>query len=216
MVSDTTTTPASALRSAGVNPRPFRTSISSTLKYSGDTNLYSTGNLTGVSAGLPGAASATVEASARAPPGRAATTPRLPRPTGRRSTAWSIAERGRLAADGNDDRCRWSASPAGRSRRQGRCAETRRRRSGAVPRRPPGRPMSAFRARPGRASFVTSPRIVRTSSRRVAWSAGASPKNTVEATRAAHRNTHDTPVGGGRGEIDLLGDLRRHRWSRPR
>ena len=37
MVSDTTTTPASAVRSAGVKPRPLTTSMPSTSKYSDDT-----------------------------------------------------------------------------------------------------------------------------------------------------------------------------------
>ena len=50
-VSDTTTTPASAVRSACVKPRPLTTSMSSTSKYSGDTAIWSTGSST--SAGLP-------------------------------------------------------------------------------------------------------------------------------------------------------------------
>jgi hypothetical protein len=45
-----------------------------------------------------------------------------------------------------------------------------------------------FRARLGPASFVTSPRTALTSSTRVACSAGASPKKTVERIAPARRN----------------------------
>jgi len=50
-------------------------------------------------------------------------------------------------------------------------------------------PISALRARPGRASFTSSPRIVRTGSIRVACSAGISAKNAVAAIAAATRNS---------------------------
>ena len=45
MVSDTTTTPASAVRSACVKPRPLTRSRPSTAKYSDDTAICSTGSL---------------------------------------------------------------------------------------------------------------------------------------------------------------------------
>ena len=47
MVSDTITTPASAVRSACVKPRPLTTSMPSTSKYSDDTASWSTGTLLG-------------------------------------------------------------------------------------------------------------------------------------------------------------------------
>jgi hypothetical protein len=50
-------------------------------------------------------------------------------------------------------------------------------------------PISALRARPGRASFTSSPRSVRTGSIRVAWSAGISAKNAVAAMAATIRNS---------------------------
>ena len=51
------------------------------------------------------------------------------------------------------------------------------------------RPIRKFRASPGRASLVTSPRIVRISSTRVACSAGASPKTIVAAPAPMTRNS---------------------------
>ena len=51
------------------------------------------------------------------------------------------------------------------------------------------RPISKFRASPGRASLTTSPRIVLISSMRVACSAGASPKTIVERPAPMMRNS---------------------------
>ena len=70
----------------------------------------------------------------------------------------------------------------------------------------------ACRARPGRASLVTSPRIVGTRSRRVACSAGASPKNTVDTMAPATRNASTRQSGAGAARLNTiheLGDLRR-------
>lgn len=53
---------------------------------------------------------------------------------------------------------------------------------------PTCRMISALRVRPGRESLITSPRMVSTSSSRVATSAGASPKNTVETMAPASGN----------------------------
>ena len=50
-------------------------------------------------------------------------------------------------------------------------------------------PISALRARPGRASFTNSPRSVRIGSIAVACSAGISAKNPVAATAPTTRNT---------------------------
>ena len=50
-------------------------------------------------------------------------------------------------------------------------------------------PISALRARPGRASFTSSPRSVRTGSIRVACSAGISAKSAVAAAAEMTRNT---------------------------
>ena len=70
----------------------------------------------------------------------------------------------------------------------------------------------ACRARPGRASLVTSPRIVRTSSRRVACSAGTSPKNTVETMAPATRNTSTRQSAAGTQPArSTSSELRRHR-----
>ena len=62
----------------------------------------------------------------------------------------------------------------------------------------------ACRARRGRASLVTSPRMVRTRSRRVACSAGASPKNTVDTTAPATRNTSTRQSAAGAARFNRL------------
>ncbi len=59
------------------------------------------------------------------------------------------------------------------------------------------RPIRTFRARPGRASLTTSPRIVLIGSMRVACSAGASPKNIVETPAPMMRNSSTRQSASG-------------------
>ena len=59
------------------------------------------------------------------------------------------------------------------------------------------RPIRKFRARPGRASLTTSPRIVLIGSMRVACSAGASPKNIVETPAPTMRNSSTRQSASG-------------------
>ena len=190
MVSDTTTTPASAVRSACVKPRPLTTSMSSTSKYSGDTAIWSTGN----SARRPAVASAETDVSATARVGcdDAATAAT----NGWAVTAWSsAARRGSLAIETltvSLVRTPGSTVAAAKAPRRNMAAQIRRRADA-----PTWTAIRACRARPGRASLVTSPRIVRTSSRRVACSAGASPKNTVETMAPATRNTSTRQSAAG-------------------
>ena len=60
------------------------------------------------------------------------------------------------------------------------------------------------RARRGRASLVISPRATRTRSRRVACSAGASPKNTVDTTAPATRNVSSRQSAAGAARFNRL------------
>ena len=64
-------------------------------------------------------------------------------------------------------------------------------------------PISALRARPGRASFTSSPRSVRTGSIRVACSAGISAKNAVAAIAATTRNSATRQSAAGTLMIDV-------------
>ena len=77
------------------------------------------------------------------------------------------------------------------------------------------RPIRKFRARPGRASLTTSPRIVRIGSMRVACSAGASANAMVETTAPARINSstrqsasgisnRTSPISGGMLVISAL------------
>ena len=59
------------------------------------------------------------------------------------------------------------------------------------------------RERPGLASLIISPRIVRTGSMRVACSAGINPKNAVAITAPATRNTATRQSAGGRVQADV-------------
>ena len=59
------------------------------------------------------------------------------------------------------------------------------------------RPMSTSRARLGRLPLTTSPWIVRTTSRRVAVTAGISAKNNVETAAATIRNNAIRQSAGG-------------------
>ena len=59
------------------------------------------------------------------------------------------------------------------------------------------RPIRKFRARPGRASLTTSPRIVLIGSMRVACSAGASPKTIVETPAPTMRNSSTRQSASG-------------------
>ena len=88
------------------------------------------------------------------------------------------------------------------------------------------RPIRKFRARPGRASLTTSPRIVLIGSMRVACSAGASPKAMVEtpaptmrnsSTRqsASGTNNRKSPISGGQAGHHRVDDhLERHARDR--
>ena len=59
------------------------------------------------------------------------------------------------------------------------------------------KPIRKFRARPGRASLTTSPRIVLIGSTRVACSAGASPKKIVETPAPTMRNSSKRQSASG-------------------
>ena len=201
MVSDTTTTPASAVRSAGVKPRPLTTIDAEHIEVFGRH-----GHL----------ARPTISACAATADGRfdrlhasAATTRPRPPPTDAAVTAWSSAARRGFVGDGDHHRVARPHARIRRSRRRRHLAEIWRRRSGGAPMRRPGRRSGHCRARRGRASLVTSPRIVRTSSRRVACSAGASPKNTVETDGASHQEHQHPPVRGRGGQVQQTHDLRR-------
>ena len=65
------------------------------------------------------------------------------------------------------------------------------------------RPIRKFRARPGRASLITSPRIVRTGSMRVACSAGASPNTIVETPAPTTRNSTTRQSASGDQQSDI-------------
>ena len=70
--------------------------------------------------------------------------------------------------------------------------------------------MSTFRARPGRASCDISPRTALTRSTRVACSAGASPKKTVETIAPPRETPRRASPRRARRCERLLRDLRRH------
>ena len=75
-------------------------------------------------------------------------------------------------------------------------------------------PIRRLRARPGRASLTTSPRIVRIGSMRVACSAGASPKHIVEMAAPTMRNSATRQSASGTiNRISPIsgGKLRHHR-----
>ncbi len=65
------------------------------------------------------------------------------------------------------------------------------------------RPIRIARALPGLASLINSPRIVRAGSMRVACSAGINPKNAVEITPPAIRNTATRQSAGGAAMLML-------------
>ena len=75
-------------------------------------------------------------------------------------------------------------------------------------------PISTLRARPGRASFTSSPRSVRTGSIRVACSAGISAKNAVASHRRDDQEQRDAPIGSGHAEVDVA-EIERHGAQRP-
>ncbi len=75
-------------------------------------------------------------------------------------------------------------------------------------------PMSALRARPGRESFTSSPRSVRTGSSRVACSAGINAKNAVAVHRRDDQEHGDAPVSRRHVEVDVA-EVDRHRSYRP-
>ena len=75
-------------------------------------------------------------------------------------------------------------------------------------------PISALRARPGRASLINSPRSVRTGSIRVACSAGINAKNAVAAIAAMTRKTATRQSAAGTPMIDVA-EVRRRRAHHP-
>ena len=195
-LSETTTTAALAVRSSDLNARPCRMAISSTPKNSGDTNLYTTGDLPPADP-APGAVSANAARGRSIGSGHAAATIAT---AGSAATARTMASRlGSLLISTtmvSDVRMPGSVVAAAIALRRN-TAEQISSRADAVT----CRPMSTFRERRGRASRVTSPRIVRTSSRRVDWSAGVSPKNAVETTAPTARNASTRQSQGGTARL---------------
>ncbi len=103
-------------------------------------------------------------------------------------SSWTIAARRGSFAIGilivSVVRTPGSATAAANALRRNTAAQIRRRADA-----PTWTAMRACRARLGRASLVTSPRLARTSSTRVACNAGTSPNETVETAAPARRNT---------------------------
>ena len=206
-LSDTTTTPASAVRSAGVKPRPLTTSRPSTAKYSDDTASWSTGIALAVAA----------RTFRRLHASAATTRPRSP-PTDGSSGPGGCAAR-RVSVSIETLSVSLVRTPGSRVA----AAKAPRRKMAAQIRRSADAPtwtaIRVCRARRGRASLVTSPRMVRTRSRRVACSAGASPKNTVDTTAPATRNTSTRQSAAGAARFNMtheLDELRRDRRHRRR
>ena len=65
-------------------------------------------------------------------------------------------------------------------------------------------PISALRARPGRASFPSSPRNVRTGSIRVACSAGIKREECRGGHGRDDQEDGHAPVSGGHGDFEML------------
>ena len=176
MVSETIATPASAVRSAGVKSRPLTTANAEHLEVFG---RYA--QLVDRHRARRHRTLRSLHASSATPQ------PRAP-PADGPSAAWSsAARRGELSKEIlNVSLVRTPGSfvAAAKAPRRNTAAQIRRRADA-----PTWTAIRACRARRGRASLVTSPRMVRTRSRRVACSAGASPKITVDTMAPATMNT---------------------------
>ena len=184
-VSETMATERFDVRSAGVNARPRTTAISSTLKYSGETNLYATAAFAPlVSANAArGRPASGHDAATAATDGSAVTACTIALRVGS-FTIWTTTV--------SEVRMPESNVAAANALLKNTAAEISSSADALT-----CRPIRKFRARPGRASLTTSPRIVLIGSMRVACSAGASPKTIVETPAPTMRNSSTRQSASG-------------------
>src|SRR5262245_11608915 len=200
------------MRSSDLNARPRTTAISSTLKYSGETNLYAT-------VALAPSLWATAAGCATSPTGHAAATAAT---DGSAVTACTIAVRlvsfAILTMTVSEIRILGSTVVAASALRKNTAAQISRSADTLT-----CSLIRASRARPGCASLTTSPLIVGINSMRVACSAGKSPKQTVEMAAPTMRNSTTrqsasgstiwiSPISGGQLVIIALTNV----WSTTR
>ena len=208
MVSDTIATPASAVRSACVKPRPLTTSMPSTSKYSDDTASWPTGNR------LDAAAPTSAEAghSTRRRRDDAATTAT----SGWAVRAWSsAARRGSLSMETltvSLVRTPGSSVAAAKAPRRNTAAQIRRRADA-----PTWTAIRACRARPR----TRIPRHFAAHRRHQVEAGGLQRRCEPEEHRrhdgASHQEHQHPPVRAGGGKVEQiheLGDLRRQRRHR--